>query len=81
MKQLDDIIQTYQNIIRETEQKLSKEKRRIYRISTLRFILFYCRNCRSHSFLGKRMAHRNRNSCHHFSSFHLFGKAPQSSVL
>ena len=40
MKQLDDIIQTYQNIIRETEQKLSKEKRRIYRISTLRFILF-----------------------------------------
>ena len=27
------------------------------------------------------MAHRNRNSCHHFSSFHLFGKAPQSSVL
>lgn len=39
MKQLDDIIQTYQNIIRETEQKLSKEKRRIYRISTLRFIL------------------------------------------
>ena len=28
MKQLDDIIQTYQNIIRETEQKLSKENQR-----------------------------------------------------
>ena len=40
MKQLDDIIQIYHNINREHEQKLSKEKRRISRISTLRFILF-----------------------------------------
>jgi len=78
MKQLDDIIQTYQNIIRETEQKLSKEKRRIYRISTLRFILFIAGIVGVIHFW---MAHRNRNSCHHFSSFHLFGKAPQSSVL
>ncbi|WP_455584803.1 MutS-related protein [Bacteroides sp.] len=40
MEQLDNIIQTYKDIIKETEQKLSKEKQRIYRISTLRLILF-----------------------------------------
>lgn len=40
MKQLEHIIQTYKDIIKETEQKLNKEKQRIYRIGTLRLILF-----------------------------------------
>lgn len=39
-QQMDNVIQTYKDIIKDTEQRLNKEKRQIYRISTLRFILF-----------------------------------------
>lgn len=40
MEQLTTIIENYQSIIQETELKLNKVKQRIYRISTLRIILF-----------------------------------------
>lgn len=39
-QQLENVIETYNNIINETELKLNKERQNIYRISTLRFILF-----------------------------------------
>lgn len=40
MEQLNLIIDTYQRIILESESQLAKVKRRIYRIGTLRLILF-----------------------------------------
>ena len=40
MEQLKNIISTYQDIIKSAEQKLGKEKQQIYRIGTLRLILF-----------------------------------------
>ena len=40
MEQLTYITETYHTIIRETEQQLSKAKRSIYRIGTLRLLLF-----------------------------------------
>lgn len=40
MEPLENIIQTYNDIIETTEHKLSKAKQQIYRISTLRFVLF-----------------------------------------
>lgn len=40
MEKLSPIVATYQNIISETEQELSKLKQRIYRIGTLRLMLF-----------------------------------------
>lgn len=40
METLNHIIETYQDIIHKTEQKLGKEKRQIYRIGTIRLILF-----------------------------------------
>ncbi|MEG1866241.1 MAG: hypothetical protein RR331_05150 [Bacteroides sp.] len=40
METLKTISDTYQSIIHETEQQLGKAKRRIYRVSTLRLVLF-----------------------------------------
>ena len=40
MEQLKNIINTYQDIIKSAEQKLGKAKQQIYRIGTLRLILF-----------------------------------------
>ena len=40
MSNLDHIIAVYQQIIDETQEKLSKVKNKIYRISTLRLLLF-----------------------------------------
>ena len=40
MEQLNLIIDTYQRIILESESKLAKVKQHIYRIGTLRLILF-----------------------------------------
>lgn len=40
MEKPGNITETYQSIIDETEQKLSKVKQRIYRVGTLRLILF-----------------------------------------
>lgn len=40
MEQLAHITETYHSIIRQTEQQLSKVKRSIYRIGTLRLLLF-----------------------------------------
>lgn len=40
MEQVNLIIDTYQRIILESESKLAKVKQHIYRIGTLRLILF-----------------------------------------
>lgn len=40
METLNHIIETYQDIIHKTEQKLGKVKKQIYRIGTIRLILF-----------------------------------------
>ena len=40
MEQITRITETYHNIVRETEQQLNKAKRSIYRIGTLRLLLF-----------------------------------------
>ena len=41
MEQVNLIIDTYQRIILESESKLAKVKQHIYRIGTLRLILFW----------------------------------------
>lgn len=40
MEQLAHIAETYHNIVSQTEQQLNKAKRKIYRIGTLRLLLF-----------------------------------------
>ncbi|WP_321519336.1 hypothetical protein [uncultured Bacteroides sp.] len=40
MENLDNIVATYKQIIKETRDKLATEKKRIYRISTVRVLLF-----------------------------------------
>lgn len=79
MEQLNLIIDTYQRIILESESKLAKVKQHIYRIGTLRLILFAA-GIAGILFLGRGQAGDRRYRGYHLHPLHIIGETAQPVV-